>query len=140
MEYDFGTVEETTDFVAVPAGTYRCRVAEVRTRTSQEGSELWAVRLVVAEGPHEGRLAAWDNLVWSPRAIGRVKRFLRLLGFPVNGRLALEPNTLEGRTIRVTVSPENYRNPVTNNVVVRNRVPFDGYLEDCEPHEEEAPF
>lgn len=140
MDFDFATVEEANDFVAIPPGTYRCRVEEVRTRMTQEGAELWAVRLVVAEGPYEGRLAAWDNLVWSNRAAGRVKRFLRLLGFPVDGRLTIEPHSLEGRTIRVTVKPETYHNPVTNTDVTRNRVPFDGYLEDRELKQEEAPF
>lgn len=127
MEIDFSTVEEANSFVAVPPGTYLCRIEEVRQRTSQDGSELWALRLIVAEGEHEGRMAAWDNLVWSSRAIGRVKRVLRMLGFAVEGRLRVEPRELEGRRIRVTVSPESYHDPVTGNTVIRNRVPFEGY-------------
>ena len=139
MDYDFGPVEETTALVAVPPGTYLCQVEEVRTRITQDGSDLWGIKLVVAKGEHQGKVAAWDNLVWSPRGVGRVKRILRLLGFPVEGRLTIDSRDLEGRKIRATVGPESYRDPVTGSTTVRNRVPFDGYAEKGE-EEEEVPF
>ena len=50
MELDFDAVGEETDYVTVPAGTYLCRVEEVRQRSTKAGDDLWALRLLVDEG------------------------------------------------------------------------------------------
>ena len=150
-EVDFTGVEEAQPFASIPPGDYLVEVADVRVRRSQGGAEMWGVHLVVAEGPYKGRSAAWDNLVWSPRSLGRVKRALRLMGFPVEGKLTLAPEDLKGKKVRVRLIPDEYVNPNTGRKSIRNRVPFGGYLdpegeegseaeemEDYEP--EDCPF
>lgn len=147
MEIDFGSIPEATTLPPIPPGVYLVEVREVRTRMNNEGAEMWGLRLVVAEGPLKGRTAAWDNLIWSPRGIGRVKRALRLMGFPVEGRLTIEPKDLEGRRIRARVVRDTYKDPTDGKELARNRVPFGGYLdpagegeEEEEPPEEDLPF
>lgn len=73
------------DFSSVPPGTYRCRIAEVRTGTTRAGDERWSVSLVVAEGPHAGRQAAWDSLVFSVRGCIRARMILQALGIGPRG-------------------------------------------------------
>ncbi|HKB16113.1 MAG TPA: DUF669 domain-containing protein [Planctomycetota bacterium] len=127
MRYDFSEIEDVQDFVAVPNGTYLCRVAEVRERRSRDGSERWSLRWVVEEGPYAGRTAAWDNLTWSDRGIRRVKFVLGKLGQPVGGVVEVEPQSLVGRLARVSVFSEEFVNPATGVRQVRSRVPFAGY-------------
>lgn len=126
MELDLGDGEEERDFVTVPAGTYLCRVAEVRVGRTRAGDERWALRLMVADGEHAGRQAAWDGLVFSTRGRARVRRVLGALGLPDRGKITLEPADLEGRRVFVEVRPVEYSTP-TGEVVRRNEVPYDGY-------------
>ena len=142
MEFNFAPIPESSALPLVPPGVYLVEVAEVRTRLNQEGSEMWGLRLVVAGGKYKGTTAAWDNLIWSPKGIGRVKRALRLMGFPVDGKLTLEPKDLVGRRVRVRLVPDHFKDPVTGEERARNRVPFGGYLEpeeDRREEEQEAP-
>jgi len=127
MRYDFSQVEDVQDFVAVPNGTYLCKVAEVRERRARDGAERWSLRWIVEDGPYAGRTAAWDNLTWSERGIRRVKFVLGRLGQAVDGVLEVEPGSLVGRLARVTVYSEEFLNPATGVRQVRSRVPFAGY-------------
>ena len=126
MELDFDSTEESHDFVTVPAGTYACRVAEVRQRSTRSGEPLWAVRLVVSEGEHTGRQAAWDNLVFSLRGRARVRRVFEALGLPSAGKVNVEPVDLEGKEVLVEVRAAEYTN-AQGSVIKRNEVPYDGY-------------
>jgi len=141
MEIDFDAADRVSDYVTVPAGTYLCRVAEVRPGTTRAGDERWSLRLVVAEGPHVGKQAAWDSLVFSTRGRARARLVLSALGLPAKGRVTLEPTGIEGRHAFVQVRPAEYASP-SGDLVRRNEVPYDGYRaagleppapEDAEP-------
>ncbi|HET6203125.1 MAG TPA: DUF669 domain-containing protein [Planctomycetota bacterium] len=139
MQYDFSQVEDVQDFVAVPNGTYLCRLAEVRERRSRDGSARWSLRWIVEEGPYAGRTAAWDNLTWSDRGIRRVKFVLGRLGQPVEGVVEVEPQSLVGRIARLSVFSEEFVNPATGVRQVRSRVPFAGYeAAEAAPSPEDA--
>ena len=56
MEIDFDARDAISDFISVPAGTYVCRITEVRTGTTRAGDERWSIRLVVDEGMPFGHL------------------------------------------------------------------------------------
>ena len=127
MEVDFEGVEEISDYVSVPAGTYLCQVAEVRTGRTKHGDERWGLRLVVAEGEDAGRYAAWDGLVFSLRGRTRLRRVFGALGLPTTGKVEVMPKDLEGRRAFVEVRPVEYANPGTGEVIRRNEVPFDGW-------------
>jgi hypothetical protein len=126
MEIDFDASDQVSDFVTVPAGTYLCRVAEVRTGTTRAGDERWSMRLVVAEGQHIGKQAAWDNLVFSTRGRARARTVLQALGLPASGKVQLDPGDLENRSALVEIRPAEYQSP-SGDVVRRNEVPYDGY-------------
>ena len=111
---------------AVPPGAYVVRIAEVRPGLTREGSERWTVRLDVAEGPHAGKFAAWDSLVFSVRGRSRARRILAALGLPKRGTVTIEPRDLEGRCAVVDVQPAEYATP-GGDIVRRNEVPFDGW-------------
>ncbi|HEX6812223.1 MAG TPA: DUF669 domain-containing protein [Planctomycetota bacterium] len=126
MEIDFDASDRMSDFVTVPAGTYLCRVAEVRTGATRAGDERWSMRLVVAEGQHVGKQAAWDSLVFSTRGRARARMVLQALGLPASGKVQVEPGDLDGRTALVEVRPAEYQNQA-GEVVRRNEVPYDGF-------------
>jgi hypothetical protein len=127
MNFDFDASDRpVSDYVTVPTGTYCCRVAEVRPGTTRAGDERWSVRLVVTEGPHVGKQAAWDSMVFSTRGRARARMVLAALGLPSKGRVTIEPADLEGRTAMVEVRPVDYQSP-SGEVVRRNEVPFDGW-------------
>ncbi|MBL9077239.1 MAG: DUF669 domain-containing protein [Planctomycetes bacterium] len=126
MEIDFDASDRVSDFVTVPAGTYVCRVAEVRPGATRAGDERWSLRLVVAEGQHTGKQAAWDSLVFSSRGRARARLVLQALGLPAAGKVQIEPRDLEGRSALVEVRPAEYQSP-SGDVVRRNEVPYDGF-------------
>ncbi|MBZ0153436.1 MAG: DUF669 domain-containing protein [Planctomycetes bacterium] len=126
MEIDFDASDPVSDFVTVPAGTYVCRVAEIRPGTTRAGDQRWSLRLVVAEGHHVGKQAAWDSLVFSTRGRARARLVLQALGLPASGRVEIEPGDLEGRTALVEIRPAEYKSP-SGEVVRRNEVPYDGF-------------
>lgn len=126
MEIDFDASDRVSDFVTVPAGTYLCRVAEVRPGATRAGDERWSLRLVVAEGQHVGKQAAWDSLVFSARGRVRARTVLQALGLPASGKVQIEPADLEGRTALVEVRPAEYQSP-SGDMIRRNEVPYDGY-------------
>ena len=126
MELDLNEGGRVHDYCSVPAGIYRCRIAEVRPGTTRAGDERWSVRLVVADGSHVGKQAAWDSLVFSARGQARARLVLQALGLPHTGVVQLEPHDLEGRSALVEVRPAEYQSP-TGSVVRRNEVPYDGF-------------
>ena len=103
MQFDFDNNPPKSDYVTIPAGTYLCRVEQVRPGTTRAGDERWSMRLVVAEGQHVGKQAAWDSLVFSPRGQARARLVLQALGLPNSGRVTIEPADLEGRHALVDV-------------------------------------
>jgi hypothetical protein len=126
MEIDFDATEKVSDYVTIPAGTYACRVAEVRPGTTRAGDERWSLRLVVSEGQHIGKQAAWDSVVFSTRGRARARLVFHALGLPATGRVHVDPADLEGRQAFVEVRPVEYTAP-GGSTVRRNEVPYDGY-------------
>lgn len=124
--FDFDAEGRTADYVQVPAGSYLCRVAEIRPGTTRAGDERWSVLLTVADGPHVGRLAAWESLVFSIRGRARARMVLKALGLPATGRVQVEPGDLQGRTAIVDVRPAEYTTP-SGDTIRRNEVPYDGW-------------
>lgn len=126
MEIDFDASDQVSDYVTIPAGTYLCRVTEVRPGATRAGDERWSMRLVVAEGQHIGKQAAWDSLVFSTRGRARARMVLAALGLPAAGKVKIEPRDIEGRTALVDIRPAEYQSPA-GATVRRNEVPYDGY-------------
>ncbi len=126
MEIDFDAKNQMSDYVTVPQGTYLCRIAEVRQGITRGGDQRWSLRLVVAEGQHVGKQAAWDSLVFSTRGRPRVRLVFQALGLPASGKVQVDPADLEDRQVLVDIRPAEYQAP-TGETVRRNEVPYDGY-------------
>lgn len=127
MQIDLSQVENVEDLRSVPAGEYPCRIAEVRETRSAAGHLRWGLRWEVDHGEWQGRTACWDSLHWSERGMARAKFVLQVLGFPVGGKLELEPQQLVGRRALVLVQPEEREDPISGIRRLTNRVPFTGY-------------
>lgn len=127
MQIDLTQVENIEDLRSVPAGEYLCRVAEAREARSPAGHLRWGLRWEVDHGEWQGRTACWDSLHWSERGMPRAKFVLQVLGFPVQGKLELEPQALVGLKALVQVQPEEREDPATGTRRLMNRVPFSGY-------------
>ena len=126
MQFDFDATDHVTDYITIPAGTYVCRIAEIRPGTTRAGDERWSLRLVVAEGQHVGKQASWDSLVFSTRGRSRARMVLQARGLPASGKVQIEPGDLEGRQALVEIRPAEYQSP-SGDVVRRNEVPYDGF-------------
>jgi hypothetical protein len=126
MELNLNEGSSVHDYCSVPAGTYLCRIAEIRPGSTRAGDERWALRIVVAEGQHVGKQAAWDSLVFSTRGRARARLVLHALGLPATGKVQIEPQDLEGRQALVEIRPAEYSTP-SGEVVRRNEVPFHGW-------------
>lgn len=126
MQIDFDATDHVSNYITIPAGTYVCRIAEIRPGTTRAGDERWSLRLVVAEGQHVGKQAAWDSLVFSTRGRSRARMVLQALGLPASGKVQIEPGDLEGRQALVDIRPAEYQSP-SGDVVRRNEVPYDGF-------------
>ncbi len=104
---DFSTVEDAKTFVPIPAGEYVVEINSIEETTTSHGDELWKLRLKIHEGPHAGRYV-FDNLVFSPKAMKRVKLLCSRLGLDITGEVDLTPRMLRGKQCRVTVDVEDF--------------------------------
>ena len=134
-QIDFDEVEDVKGFKPLPAGTYTCRLEEVEESSTQWGDEMWKLKFVVTEGQYEGRWI-FDNLVFSARAMKRVKFICSRLGLAVAGAMNLTPEMLQGRSCAVQVDIEDYTDG-EGRAKQRNVVPFAGY-EALEPGDRAA--
>ncbi|PIE22382.1 MAG: hypothetical protein CSA62_12810 [Planctomycetota bacterium] len=127
-EFLIPEVEESRDrdFVTVPAGSYVCRIEDARTRYTRAGDRLWALKWVVDEGPQCGRLAAWDNVVFSLRAAARARRVLEALGLPSRGKVRLGAQDFIGRRAVLEIQVGGFEHPASGVFVRRNEVTYDG--------------
>ncbi len=127
MQIDLSNVENIEDLRSVPPGEYLCRVVEVRESRSPAGHVRWGLRWEVDAGEWQGRTACWDSLHWSERGMPRAKFVLQVLGFPVGGKLDIQPQELMGLKAFVVVQPEEREDAATGVRRLVNRVPFTGY-------------
>jgi hypothetical protein len=124
--FDYQGGDGVVDYSQVPDGTYRCRIAEIRPGTTRAGDERWSLKLVVVEGEHAGKLAAWDSLVFSIRGRARARMVLVALGLPSKGRVQIEPADLAEQQAFVEVRRAVYTSP-SGETIRRNEVPYDGW-------------
>ncbi len=127
MRFDFSQFGDGDDFVNLDPGWYTVRVHEVREGTTREGDPRWALKMIVAEGEHSGRFAAWDGIVWSERGGRRAKLILDAFELDTSGEIELASGELLGRLVDVQLVPEEYEHPVTGRIQRRNRVPYEGF-------------
>ena len=109
----------------LPEGQYTVRVTSVDGATTRKGDEMWKIRLVVDDGPHEGRMV-FDNLVFSMAAQDHVKSLCQAIGLSTDGELDLAPSHIKGKAVCAMVYTEDYQD---NEGLSRssNKVRFGSY-------------
>jgi hypothetical protein len=126
IETELGTGPIVRELQAVPPGTYLCEIQDVRPSRTRAGDKRWGMKFVVAQGMEQGRLAAWDGLVFSKRAMERTRMVLAALGLPSSGYVQLRAENLLGKRAWVTVEAEDWLDPKTGQITRRNSVPYVG--------------
>jgi len=136
---DFQNVEDIDDFAPLEAGRYLCRLAEVKEGKTQFADEMWKLRWVVTDGPHEGR-CIFDNMVFSTAALKRVKLICSCLGLDISSEVDLTPDLIRDKVCYVTVEIDEYED-TEGNLKACNIVPFAGYEPAGEDGDDEnVPF
>ena len=135
---DFPTIDEgQATYDPVPVGQYLCVVEKVKPRTTKDGDEMWGLGLKILQGQHAGRFV-WDNMVFSERALPRVKLICSRLGLDVSRAWDVTIDDVGGRKVNVNVQTEEYTDK-EGNIRSRNVVPYDGY-EEVEDSDDSVPF
>jgi hypothetical protein len=122
---NFSHVPDVSNPPPLPDGTYDCCLVGIDKGVSRFGDPLWKLRWSVESGEYAGR-PLFGNLVFSPKAMPRVKRICESCGMDVSGELDLEPTMLMGKRARITT----YVKLVTDQYgasKARNEIPYDGY-------------
>jgi len=125
IEVDFTHVEDIGDYEPLPAGPYKCKLADIEEGSSSKGHEMWKLRFTVEDGEYAGR-CIFDRLTFSPSALKRVKLLCSCLDIQVEGKVELAPGMLLDKLCVVHVGQEDYTDPegCTRRV---NAVLFSGF-------------
>ncbi len=122
---NFATIDAIANFAPLPDGEYPSILSDIETDVTRAGDPMWKLRWTVEGGEFAGRLL-FDNLVFSAKALPRVKLICESCGLDVSGEVDLEPAMLLEKRARITTYIEEY---VDDNgaTKARNRIPYDGY-------------
>jgi hypothetical protein len=122
---DFPSISDTADFSPLPDGDYVCQLTDVEIDHTKAGDEMWKLRWAVQDGEFAGRLL-FDNLVFSQKALSRVKLVCGVLGIDTSGQLDLQPDMLLDKRALVSTYQEEYVDG-QGRTKITNRIPFEGY-------------
>jgi len=122
---DFTNVGAASEYAPLPEGDYRCQLSDIELDRTRSGDERWKLRWTVLEGAHAGRLI-FDSLVFTPKALPRVKLLCDCIAVAVDGVVDLEPVMLVDKQAVVSVYQDEYTSD-QGQTRVSNKVPFDGY-------------
>ena len=128
-------VEEAQDFSPIPDGRYKARLTEIAIDRTKTGDEMWNLTWTVLEGEQEGK-KIFDRIVFSHKALPRVKMICSRMGIPNEGTVELLPQQFDGKDLYVTTKQEKYFSE-KHGEQIQSKVPFAGYesIEDGD-----APF
>jgi len=99
----------------IAAGTYNATIVAAEPTISQAGNPMIKIRWRIDdEGPAHKR-NIFDNLVFTPAALWRVRQVLTALGFADNFNGAVNPESLigESATLKLVIQAGNGINPET---------------------------
>lgn len=136
---DWDSVPDNKDFSPLPDGQYCCVLNDIGAGVTRNNDEMWKLKFKVTEGKHSGRLI-FDNMIFSEKAMPRVKLIASRLGFKAVGESELTPELIMGSKVMITVFTEDY---IDNNDVKkkRNVVPYNGYDKcDGKSDDDDLPF
>ena len=122
---DFSDVGDVADFTPIPDGEYTCVLVDIEEDMTSKGFDMWKLRWRVEDGDYAGRLL-FDNMVFSPKAMPRVKLVCDCCGVDVDGEVNLEPSMLLDKRAGVATYQDEYPDD-KGQQKVRNNIRYDGY-------------
>ena len=130
----FSEVENAGEMPIIPAGLYTVVVDQIEERRTQSGDPLWRVGLRIQGGgrPELMGRRVFDNWVFSPKALPRIKLIASRFGLDVGLDREITPRDFFGKEIEVEVKT---RKTVGGDEREENFVPYAGYRKG-----EEVPF
>lgn len=115
-----GVPASSGGFEPIPDGEYRAKV-----RSAEEKANHFLLEFEVLDEPFAGRKVV-DRLFATEKALPRFRAALTALGVPADGLVEIEPRTLIGREVYLTLEPDSFTD--RNGVFRRtNKVSFEGY-------------
>lgn len=105
VKVNWDSVDESGGLV--PAGRYLVRVVSVAQKQTLAGFEIWNLQMEIIGGEHDKK-QMFDNIVFSPKAMGRAKLILRALGIPLEQEREIRPSEAEGKKAVVSVVHRTY--------------------------------
>jgi hypothetical protein len=109
----------------LPQGSYIFMVGNVEERHTKAGDDMWNLRLDCQTKDLEGK-SVYDNLVFTEKALPRVKLACKAFGIDVSGEMDLTPAMLISHKAMVDVEVEDYET-TAGGMKKRNIVPYAGY-------------
>ena len=106
MMIDFTTIsDEQVVYELLPEGQTLLKVVDCKKDTTKNGNEVWNFTYENKEGSK-----VWDNLIFTPNTLNRVKKCFSNLGLNVNGKFEYEPEDTIGLYTNAYVVIEEYTN------------------------------
>lgn len=106
-------------FTPAKAGWHNATIVSANPKFSAAGNPMIALKWKIEGGEDDGK-TVYDNLVFAPNALWRVRQVLEALGYPSNFSGSVSPEQLlgEGATLQLSVTPIKKNgsaiDPVTN--------------------------
>ena len=110
---DFSSVPDSAAPVA--AGTYNCTIVHAAPALSKAGNLMIKIRWRIDDDGEYNRRLIFDNLVFSPNALWRIRQVLEALGYAKDFNGEIRPESLlgESATLKITIQAGNGVNPET---------------------------
>lgn len=122
---NFEEVDDATDFSPLPDGKYVCVINDIEKTVTKSNDEMWKLKFEVCNGTYKGRII-YDNMIFSEKALPRVKAICLNMGVDVSGELDLQPDMLRGQEVCIEVFEDEYHDR-DGKAKKKNSVPYSGY-------------
>lgn len=133
---DFSGVEV---FNAPAEGVHKVKIAKVEETTSQGGNDMFKVTFVVVAGPSKGSKVI-ENYPLVEAALWKLKSLLEAIGMKADGRVAVDLDKMEGKTLEIEVKLEEYEGKDRVRVAETRKVGASIAKEDAEEDEDDDDF
>lgn len=107
------TRKHKIDFTGVEAfnkpaeGTHKVKITKVEETVSQGGNDMFKVGFEVISGPSKG-CRVTENYPLTDTALWKLKSLLQAIGMKADGRVQIDLDKIEGKTLEIDVFYEEY--------------------------------
>lgn len=130
---DFTGVES---FNKPAEGKHKAKITKVEETTSQGGNDMFKITFEVVAGPSKG-CKVIENYPLIDTALWKLKSLLQAIGMSANGRVQIDLDKMEGKTLEIEVYYEEYNGQDRAKISQTNKIIASDADED-EDEEDEA--